>query len=120
MFPPVRRKYGIGKYWRQRIPAPPALSHVKRAYSRYGITTDLFKKELQRIKTPSAILVTSLMTYWYPGVREAIRLVKEVHPGVPVMPGFARNMQDNFPGQIMYLLRHFCLIWDQLTGYSRI
>ena len=87
MFPPVRRKYGIGKYWRQRIPAPPVLSHVKRAYSRYGITTDLYKKELQRIKNPSAILVTSLMTYWYPGVREAIKLAKEVHPGVPVILG---------------------------------
>ncbi len=87
MSPPVRRKYGIGKYWRQRIPAPPSLRHVKRAYSRYGITTELFKKELQKIKAPSAILVTSLMTYWYPGVREAIDLAKEVHPGAPVILG---------------------------------
>ena len=87
MFPPVRRRYGIGKYWRQRIPAPPVLRHVKRAYSRYGITIELFRKELQKIKAPSAILVTSLMTYWYPGVREAIRLAKEVHPAVPVILG---------------------------------
>jgi radical SAM superfamily enzyme YgiQ (UPF0313 family) len=85
--PPVRRRYGIGKYWRQRIAAPPLLRHVKRAYSRYGITTELFKKELQRIKAPSAILVTSLMTYWYPGVREAIRFVREAHPAVPVILG---------------------------------
>jgi radical SAM superfamily enzyme YgiQ (UPF0313 family) len=87
MYHPVRRRYGTGKYWRQRIPAPPVLRHVKRAYSRYGITTELFKKELQKIKSTSAILVTSLMTYWYPGVREAIRLAKEVHPGVPVILG---------------------------------
>jgi radical SAM superfamily enzyme YgiQ (UPF0313 family) len=85
--PPVRRRYGIGKYWRQRIAAPPLLRHVERAYSRYGITTELFKKELQRIKAPSAILVTSLMTYWYPGVREAIRFVREAHPAVPVILG---------------------------------
>src|SRR4030042_1316079 len=56
IYPPVRRRYGTGKYWRQRIPAPPSLRHVKRAYSRYGITTELFKKELQNIKAPSAIL----------------------------------------------------------------
>jgi radical SAM superfamily enzyme YgiQ (UPF0313 family) len=85
--PPVRRRYGIGKYWRQRIPPPPLLRHVKRAYSRYGITTELFKKELQRIKAPSAIFVTSLMTYWYPGVREAVRMAREVHPAVPVVLG---------------------------------
>jgi radical SAM superfamily enzyme YgiQ (UPF0313 family) len=84
---PVRRRYGIGKYWRQRIPPPPVLRHVKRAYSRYGITTELFKKELQKIKAPSAILVTSLMTYWYPGVREAVKFAKEVHPDVPVILG---------------------------------
>jgi radical SAM superfamily enzyme YgiQ (UPF0313 family) len=85
--PPVRRRYGIGKYWRQRIPPPPLLRHVKRAYSRYGITTELLKKELQRIKAPSAIFVTSLMTYWYPGVREAVRMAREVHPAVPVVLG---------------------------------
>lgn len=83
----VRRKYGTGKYWRQAIPAPPALSHINRTYSRYGITKELFIKELQRIQSPSAILVTSLMTYWYPGVVEAISLAKKVHPGVPVILG---------------------------------
>lgn len=83
----VRRKYGTGKYWRQRISAPPPLSHTKRAYSRYGITRELFIKELQKIQTPSAILITSLMTYWYPGVVEAISIAKKIHPYVPVILG---------------------------------
>jgi radical SAM superfamily enzyme YgiQ (UPF0313 family) len=87
IYPAIRRTYGTGKYWRQRIPLPQILKHTKRAYSRYGITKQSFIKELQTIKTPSAILVTSLMTYWYPGVREAIKLAKEVHPGVPVILG---------------------------------
>ncbi len=36
---------------------------------------------------PDAVLVTSLMTYWYPGVTAAIRLVREYFPGVPVILG---------------------------------
>jgi radical SAM superfamily enzyme YgiQ (UPF0313 family) len=35
---------------------------------------------------PDAVLVTSLMTYWYPGVTAAIRLVREYFP-VPVILG---------------------------------
>jgi len=83
----VRRRYGTGKYWRQGIPTPSALCHINRTYSRYGITKEVFIRELQMIQSPSAILVTSLMTYWYPGVFEAISIAKKVHPGVPVILG---------------------------------
>ena len=85
--PPVRRSYGTGKFWRQRVSKPPPLKGVPRTYSRYGITEHLFKRDLEKISRPDAILVTSLMTYWYPGVQEAIRLAREVHPGVPVILG---------------------------------
>jgi radical SAM superfamily enzyme YgiQ (UPF0313 family) len=87
IFHATRRRYGTGKYWRQRIPAPPIMEHVKRAYNRYGISTQAFIRELEKIKAPSAILVTSLMTYWYPGVREAISIAKKIHPGAPVILG---------------------------------
>jgi radical SAM superfamily enzyme YgiQ (UPF0313 family) len=37
------------------------------------------------------------MTYWYPGVKEAISLAKEIHPGVPVILGgiYARLCNDH-------------------------
>ena len=84
---PLRRRHGTGKFWKQHIPKPPQLSNIPRAYSRYGITPQVFKRELQQVRNPAAILVTSLMTYWYPGVFEAIRLAKDVHPNVPVVLG---------------------------------
>ena len=85
--PPVRRLYGTGKFWRRNIIKPSVLEHVKRPYSRYGITRELFLRELKKVKKPAAILMTSLMTYWYPGVQEAITLAKTVHPDVPVILG---------------------------------
>ena len=84
---PLRRRYGTGKFWKQPISKPPQLANIQRAYSRYGITPHVFAKELEQVKNPAAILVTSLMTYWYPGVFEAIRLAKAIHPAVPVVLG---------------------------------
>jgi len=95
--PPVRRNHGTGKFWRKEVSKPSALQHVPRPYSRYGISPALFAEDLGRIKGPSAILVTSLMTYWYPGVKEVIRMSKEAHPGVPVILGglYARLCSDH-------------------------
>ena len=84
---PARRRYGTGKFWKQAVPKPSQLSNIPRSYSRYGITPRIFAKELKKVKNPSAVLVTSLMTYWYPGVFEAIRLAKDIHPDVPVILG---------------------------------
>jgi radical SAM superfamily enzyme YgiQ (UPF0313 family) len=84
---PLRRRYGTGKYWKRRVSTPQELSSIKRPYHRYGIDPQAFARELKRIKRPAAVLVTSLMTYWYPGVFEAIRLIKDIHPDVPVVLG---------------------------------
>jgi radical SAM superfamily enzyme YgiQ (UPF0313 family) len=84
---PVSRKYGTGKYFREEIDKPLSVKHFPRTYSRYGIRPDIYENQLKKIKKPSAILVTSLMTYWYPGVIDAIAIAKKIHPGVPVILG---------------------------------
>ncbi len=78
---------GHGKFYREVIATPKPLHGIRRRYSRYGISIEAFRNDLQALKRPDAILVTSLMTYWYPGVFEAIRQLKEVFPGVPVLLG---------------------------------
>lgn len=87
MNPPKRRLFGTGKFWKEKASKPAPLQPVRRAYSRYGITKELFIEELKRVKNPSAVLVTSLMSYWYPGVKEAISLAREVHTGIPIILG---------------------------------
>lgn len=84
---PVRRSFGTGKFWKKKVLKPNALEHISRSYNRYGIARQLFIKEIKKIDNPSAIMVTSLMTYWYPGVMEAIKLAKEIHPDIPVILG---------------------------------
>jgi radical SAM superfamily enzyme YgiQ (UPF0313 family) len=79
--------YGTGRYPKEVLPAPPALAGFPRRYSRYGISEAAFVKELADTPRPAAILVTSLMTYWYPGVAAAIRLAREHFPETPVFLG---------------------------------
>ncbi len=84
---PKRRGYGTGKFWRHPVSTPSPLRHVPRPYSRYGLSPQVFEDEVRKIQGAGAVLVTSLMTYWYPGVREAVRRVKALHPDTPVILG---------------------------------
>jgi radical SAM superfamily enzyme YgiQ (UPF0313 family) len=83
----LSRPGGHGKFPRQIIPKPAALKEIPRNYARYGISRDAFTADLEKIGKPDAILVTSMMTYWYPGVFQVISIVKERFPEVPVILG---------------------------------
>ena len=79
--------HGCGHFAKAELPKPPLLAHVPRHWGRYGLPLELVEAELAARPRPDAVLVTSMMTYWYPGSFEAIRLAKACWPGVPVALG---------------------------------
>ena len=79
--------YNMGKYPKLILPTPEPLMDIKRYYGRYGMGLDEFIQRLRSSAPVDMILVTSLMTYWYPGVFEVIRLCRRFLPGVPVVLG---------------------------------
>jgi radical SAM superfamily enzyme YgiQ (UPF0313 family) len=83
----TERKFGTGKYSRQIIEKPEALMGVPRHYARYGISLDLFKKQFRACIPCDLVLVSSMMTYWYPGVQKVIEIAKELSLDVPVVLG---------------------------------
>lgn len=84
---PKSNEYGCGKFHKTFLDKPAVLAHVTRRYGRYGLPLEIFEAELDRQTRPDAVLVTSGMTYWYPGPFEAIRRVRAHWPGVPVILG---------------------------------
>lgn len=80
-------RFGRGPYLKTRIPKPSGLADIPRHFSRYGIRKAWLKKDLHSIKPPDLVLMTSMMTYWYPGVQEAIAMVREVFPEVTIVLG---------------------------------
>ena len=69
------------------IPKHYHFSHLLRKFRRYGISAREFASRLDDVEEPDAVLVTSKMTYWYPGVIEAIRLVRKKFRDKPVILG---------------------------------
>jgi radical SAM superfamily enzyme YgiQ (UPF0313 family) len=59
---------------------------MKRSYARYGILAESLEQRIA-LEKPDIVFVSSGMTYWYPGVIEAIRIVRRVFPKVPVVLG---------------------------------
>ena len=84
---PRRHAYGRGKLFRQVIPKPDKLKFMPKNYCRYGILPEIFHDDLKKHKDADIVLTTSMMTYWYPGMCEAIKIIKEKLPHVPVVLG---------------------------------
>ena len=81
------RRFGTGKYSRQIIVKPDVLRGIPRNYARYGIPLDLFEKQFRACIPCDLILISSIMTYWYPGVQKVVEIAKRLAPGVPVVLG---------------------------------
>jgi radical SAM superfamily enzyme YgiQ (UPF0313 family) len=87
--PPSKQRWpsGTGQWLRTPVATPTPLCGAPRRFARYGIPESVFVKEMAQDPPPDLILVTSGMTYWYPGVMRAIELIRTVRPDVPVILG---------------------------------
>jgi radical SAM superfamily enzyme YgiQ (UPF0313 family) len=78
---------GHGQFSKEVLRKPLPLQSIPRNYNRYGISEAELRNSLKEMSRPELILVTSMMTYWYPAVFDTIRILKEEIPGVPVILG---------------------------------
>ena len=81
------RPDGRGPFHKEEVPKPDVLRDVPRKFSRYGLSVSAFKGELDRIPVPDVVLITCVMTYWYPGVQAVIECVRRRFGPVPVVLG---------------------------------
>jgi len=85
--PGIERKYGTGKYPKMPIHKPEAYAEMPRTYYRHGIHPESLGRQLRSIPKPDLIWVTSIMTYWYPGVQQTIAEIREIFADVPIWLG---------------------------------
>jgi hypothetical protein len=85
---PSQKKNGCSKYHRRPTQKPDKLRFMSRNYAVYGMEEDEFLGQIGTFPQPDVILITSHMTYWYPGVFRAIELAAGRYEGkVPVILG---------------------------------
>jgi radical SAM superfamily enzyme YgiQ (UPF0313 family) len=78
---------GAEKYPKEIIRKPECLRAIPRRYGRYGITTERFRNLLAETGHFDIVFMTSIMSYWYPGVQKAIEVIREVRRDMPVVLG---------------------------------
>jgi radical SAM superfamily enzyme YgiQ (UPF0313 family) len=83
---PKRKKFGTGHFYKEEIPKPSCFSDVPRKFYRYGLPPAILKKFLQNLKVKT-ILITSGMTYWYPGIISLINLLIQIFKDIPIYIG---------------------------------
>ncbi len=84
---PPARADGSGKFAKTELDKPEAVRSVPRRYGRYGLPVNRFETALAAAPRPDVILVASGMTYWYPGVIEAIGRLRAQYGSVPTVLG---------------------------------
>jgi len=85
---PKPGKYATGHYPKEELPLPDSLSFMERRYSRYGLPRELVREALAALDpAPDAVMVTSIMTYWYPGALDVLNIAADLWPDVPRLLG---------------------------------
>lgn len=82
-----RKSDGRAPFVKECVISPPALKHLRKRFKRYGISREVLMAEFSRLETPDIILITSIMTYWYPGVKEAVSAAREAFPLSKIIVG---------------------------------
>jgi len=81
------KKYGKGKYRRETVEKPDCVKAVPRKFSRYGIGVDDFMEALKKVLPFDVVLITSIMSWWYPGIQKVIECTRAVSANTPIVLG---------------------------------
>ena len=85
---PPNHRGPTGRWPKDILPTPRQFNGIPRRYGRYGLDVAKVHQALASLpRKPAAFLVTSLMTYWYPGVQAAIAAIRRHCPEAPVILG---------------------------------
>jgi hypothetical protein len=91
-FPTDQRPLHSDRWGRGEIPwqyaeKPACLEDVPRYFRRFGLSRDLFRECLAGQGPFDCVLIQTVMTYWYLGVREVIEDVRRWAPGARIVLG---------------------------------
>ncbi len=81
-----RDEWGRGRLVGQRMQKPEPLREIPRNFRRFGRPREEFRDFLKSRQFDS-ILIQTVMTYWYPGIKEVIEDARELQPAAKIVLG---------------------------------
>ncbi|MBA4417046.1 MAG: B12-binding domain-containing radical SAM protein [Syntrophus sp. (in: bacteria)] len=82
-----RKADGRGPFIKEKVGHLLPLRGIHKRLKRYGISKEQLAAELSILEPPDLILVTSIMTYWYPGTQEVVEIARELFPSSKIIVG---------------------------------
>ena len=80
-------EWGRGEFYSELTDKPAVFRGIPRYYRRFGLPRSEFQKFLVEQGPFDYALVQTVMTYWYPGVREVIADLRALTPGTKLILG---------------------------------
>ncbi|MDH5202956.1 MAG: radical SAM protein [Nitrospirota bacterium] len=80
-------KYGAGRFRAEIVEKPSILKCIPRFYKRYGICLNDFANKLKGFTPVDIVLMTCIMSYWYPGIQKTVEIIRDILGNVPVILG---------------------------------
>jgi len=79
--------WGCGKFPATEVDKPPVLVETRRKFRRYGLPPEVFAEFLRTQPSFDIALIQTSMTYWYPGVSEALDTIRRISPATRTVLG---------------------------------
>ena len=80
-------RWGRGAYPEERIETPACFKNIHRYYRRFGMERQVFQHYLSQQGSFDVVMIQTVMTYWYPGVKEVIEDIRRVSPQAKIVLG---------------------------------
>jgi molybdenum cofactor biosynthesis enzyme MoaA len=80
-------EWGRGEFYSELAVKPELFQRIPRHYRRFGLPRNEFQKFLAEQRPFDFTLVQTVMTYWYPGVREIIADLRALAPRTKIILG---------------------------------
>jgi hypothetical protein len=119
-FAPLKEDlWGRGEFPHQRVEKPSALKDIPRYYNRFGRNQDSFLRFLDQYGPFHFALIQTSLTYWYPGVREVIEILRCTQPQTKIILGgfyasCCRNHAQTLGADCVISDNHLAPLWNLL------
>jgi len=80
-------RWGRGRFQEKQIPLLKPLYGIPRLFRRFGLAREMFVDFLNQANPFDYVFVQTVMTYWYPGVKEVIEDIRRYQPKAKIILG---------------------------------
>ena len=115
-------QWGRGRFYFEKIPNPDCLRDIPRSFRRFGLPRKIFRDFLAAHTGCDFVFVGTVMTYWYPGVREVIEDIRRAMPAAKIIIGgnyvtLCHNHAEKLGVDLLVEGNNLELVWD-FTGLT--